>query len=531
MTPIVNRILHEEKGVELPKRGGRLRVALGYANRYQVGISNLGFQTVWMLFNLQDGVSCERFFLEQPLGRTLKSQTPLRNFDLVCFSLPYELDYPNSLRILKEAKIPLLSSQRGRPLLLCGGAAPTINPEPLAPFFDLILIGEAEGAVAKICRLMLEDRNHSKGELLRQFAQIEGIYVPSLYRDDHPGPPLPKEEGLPERIKRRQVRNLNELPLLSQVVTPLAYFANMYLIEVARGCGRRCRFCAARQIYYPLRFKTTERIYREADGAKGITKRIGLIGSSLSDLPSLQEVCIHLAAEGYLLSLSSLRIDSFRPKLLEAIFGSGARGLTIAPEGGTERTRVILGKKVEEEIILAGVRLASQIGFTRMKIYYLIGTPQEEEEEIEGILDLTQKITKAFSPRTQAITVSINPLIPKPHTPFQWLPLEAKREMKGKLKRLELGIRRMGVRWVQKSPHQATLQAIISLGNRKVGMALYHRIEENISWNQAWERGGIDPYPYIYRQKGKEETFPWEIVEGGEGKERLWEEYREAFSI
>ncbi len=532
MASMVNKILKAEKGGEPLKRGGRLKVALGYANRYQVGISNLGFPTVWRLFGLQDGVRCERFFLEQPLGKTLESQTPLRDFDLVCFSLPYELDYLNCLQILKEAKIPPLSSNRRRPILLCGGAAPTINPEPLAPFFDLILIGEAEGAVEEICRILIEKGNRSKekGELLWELAQIEGIYVPSLYQEDHPGSPTPQEEGLPKRIKRRWVRDLTSLPLLRQVVTPLAHFRDMYLIEVARGCGRGCRFCAAKQIYRPLRFKSKERVDLEAEGAKGITKRIGLIGSSLSDLPCLGEVCTLLAEEGYLLSLSSLRIDSFHPNLLEAAYNSGARGLTIAPEGGTERIRRILGKEVEEGIILEGVRLASRIGFERLKIYYMIGAPREGKEEIEGILDLTQKIAQAFSSRAQGITVSVNPLIPKPHTPFQWLPLEAERELKRKLKRIEVGIRRMGVRWVPKSIRQATLQAIISLGDRRVGMALYHRIEENLSWKETWERADVDPYSYIYRQKGKAEPFPWEIVEGGERKDRLWEEYRQALS-
>lgn len=528
---MVNEIIKAERGVEPPKREGRLRVALGYANRYQVGISNLGFQTVWRLFALQEGVKCERFFLEQPLGETLESRTPLRNFDLVCFSLPYELDYLNCLQILKEAKIPLLSHNRRRPLLLCGGAAATLNPAPLAPFFDLILIGEAEGAVEEICRRLIKSEE-VKRDPLWELTQIEGIYVPSLYRENPPGPPIPQEEGLPKRVKRRWVEDLNGLPILNQAVTPLSHFRDMYLIEVGRGCGRGCRFCAARQIYRPLRFKSKGRIDLETKGIKEITRRIGLIGSSLSDLPCLEEICTHLTKEGYFLSLSSLRIDSLHPRLLEALFASRARGLTIAPEGGTERIRRILGKGIEEEIILEGVKVASRIGFERLKIYYMIGAPREEEEEIEGIVNLTEKIVRNFSSPfgARGITVSVNPVIPKPQTPFQWLPLEGEEKLKGKLKGIEARVRRMGARWVPKSVRQASLQAIISLGDRRVGMALYYRAEENLSWSEAWKRAGVDPYAYIYRQKGRDETFPWEIVGGGERKDRLWEAYGEALS-
>ncbi len=475
---------------------------------------------------------CERFFLEQPFGSTLESQTPLRSFDLVCFSLPYELDYLNCLQILKEAKLPPLSSKRRRPLLLGGGAAATINPEPLAPFFDLILIGEAEDAVGHICQLLIRNgtRREDKRELLWELAQIDGVYAPSLYQEDPPGPPIPLEDGLPKRVKRRWVKDLNSLPLFPQVVTPLSHFRDMYLIEVGRGCGRKCHFCAARQIYHPLRFKSKKRIELESKEAKEITSRIGLIGSSLSDLPCLDEVCTHLAEEGYFLGLSSLRVDSFNLQLLEAIFSSGTKGLTIAPEGGTERIRTILGKGVSEEIILERVKLASQVGFERLKLYYMIGAPREEEEDIAGILDLTQKVTKNWKFRARGITVSVNPLIPKPHTPFQWSPFGKEAELRRKLKGIENEIKKMRVKWVPKSLHRATLQAIISLGDRRVGMALYHRVVENLSWREAWERAGVEPYAYIYRQKGKEEPFPWEIVEGGEGRDRLWEENIQALA-
>ncbi len=526
---MANNILQAEKGARPRRKGGRLKVAVGYANRYRVGISNLGFQTVWRLFDLQNGVSCERFFLEKPLGKTLESHTPLRDFDLVCFSFAYELDYINCIQILKGAKIPPLSSHRNRPLLLCGGAAPTINPEPLAPLFDLIFIGEVEETVEGICKILMEGQKLKKEDLLWELAQIEGTYVPSLYQAAALGPPIPRERSLPKRIKRKWVKDLNGLPPLPQVVTPLAHFQDMFLIEVSRGCGRRCRFCAAKQIYRPLRFKSKERINLESEGAKGLTKRIGLIGSSLSDLPCLEEVCTDMVEKGYFLSFSSLRVDSFRPGLLAAIHGSGAFGLTLSLEGGTERIRRVLGKPIEEEIILKGIGFASQSGFERLKVYYIVGAPQEGVEEIEAILNLTQKISKSFPSGAKGITVSINPLIPKPHTPFQWLPMD--RELKVKLKRLERGIKRMGAKWIPKSLRQANLQAIISLGDRKVGMALYHRVVENISWNQAWKRANVDPSSYIYRQKEEEEPFPWEIVEGGEERDKLWEEYRKALAI
>jgi radical SAM superfamily enzyme YgiQ (UPF0313 family) len=538
---IRKEILSREKGTII-KSSYQLRVALGFPNKYDVGIANLGFQSIYRILNQIEGVSCERFFLSsgsvsgfdykpQDKVRTLESGDPLNFFQIISFSVPFELDYLNILRILKQAKIPLLTKDRNEnhPFLLAGGAAVTLNPEVMAPFFDVIFIGEAEEGIVEMAEIF--KKGYHRKKLLLELAKVKGVYIPEFYEPlyDENGS-LKKyviEKGFPSKIEKRKV-NLEKIETYSSIVTPLSHFKNMFIVETERGCAWKCKFCAVGQIYKPFRFHKKEKILSEIEKYSGGTTSVGLLGSMVSDLPFLEELCSELYQKGYEIGISSLRVDKITPGLLDILIKSGLKTLTLAPEAGTERMWKIIDKRIEREDVLNAVRLAREKNLEKLKLYFIIGLPFEKKEDIQGIVDLIKEIHKIFIScvgethsstslrvfEKRQIILSINPFVPKPFTPFQWVPMDSEKSLREKLKIISDGIKGLkGVKFEKKSIKEAILQGVLSQGNRKVGMGLYYHIKENLPLAQAFRKAGVDTVLFAFKEKTKEYVFPWEIVE------------------
>ncbi len=535
------------------RKSNAFRVALGFPNSYEVGMSNLGFQTIYRLLNQMDQVVCERFFLFDfpPYGgtRTLESNRNIKDFDLVAFSIPFELDYPNVLELLKSSRISLLSSARKAksPLLVAGGVAPTLNPEILAPFFDCLFMGEAEEAILEFveqCQNLMAERK-SKEEILLQLSGIKGLYVPQFYNVSyHDNGCIQKiniRSGVPQMVERRKMK-LEEIETFSPVISPYAHFRNSLLVETGRGCVWGCRFCAAGHINQPCRLYKKESILSQVEKYAQGSTHIGLVGAVISDHPDLEDICQILHRDGFEIGTSSLRLDMLSPKLLKILVDSGLKTLTLAPEVGTDRMWKIIKKNINKDAVLKSAEIAKDALIQHLKLYFIIGLPYEEEEDIDGIVDLIHEVYEIFMPGSKRIktseknrlgirriTLSINPFIPKPHTPFQWCTMNSETELKKKLNRIGEGIRNLkGVCLERKSLKGAILQGIFSLGNRNVGMGLFCKIEENLNYAQAWKKAGVNPDPIIFKPKNLDSVLPWNLIDSPASKNILRAEFEEA---
>ncbi|MGB2990101.1 MAG: radical SAM protein [Candidatus Zixiibacteriota bacterium] len=545
------KLLSAERG-RVAKRSALLRAALGYPNTYEVGMSNLGFQTIYRLLNQMDRVACERFFLFDfpPYRgtRTLESDRNIKDFDLIAFSVPFELDYPNVLKLLKLSEIPLLSSQRkeNAPLIIAGGVAPTLNPEALAPFVDCLLIGEAEEMLTEFMELYFtfHRRKVSRERVLLELSRIEGVYVPRFYEFSYYPDGTVKEmtlkKDVPEKVVSRSV-GLKNLETFSPITSPYAHFKDSLLIEMGRGCARRCRFCAAGFAYQPCRFYTKESVLSQVEKYAGVRKHVGLIGSLISDHPELEDICEALHSGGFEIGTSSLRVDSISESLLKILVDSGMRTLTVAPEVGTDRMWQVINKKIDREAVLKSAELASEASIPRLKLYLIIGLPFEREEDIDGIVDLVRDVHRIFIQEykpgkahgkkrsLRRLRISVNPFVPKPHTPFQWCGMDQEKELKRKLGKITEGLKGLrGIHIEKKSVRRAVLQGLFSLGNRDVGKGLYYTVEENLNFRLAWKKAGVQPELIVFQPKRLASPLPWDIVDSGISQTRLKRELEEA---
>ena len=546
-------ILGKEGGTVYKPWGGKISICLIYPNSYHVGMSNLGFQTLYHYLNSEDDIICERAFLPDPEEHqeyhqtqtplfSLESQKPLSDFDILAFSISFENDFLNLLTLLDLAHIPLESRLRENryPLVIAGGVAVFLNPEAISDFFDLFILGEAEEVIKEFLeacrRIFSEKRGIDKDAFLRKLAEIEGIYIPKFYRVDYAEngkiEAMIPEAGLPLRIKRRWIEEIDRFPTRSVLFTPDTEFKEMALVEVNRGCPRGCRFCAACFVYHPFRNRSLPLLENLSKESLLKKRRIGLAGAAVSDYPSLLPLCQNILSQNGAISLASLRVDAITPSLGQCLREGEERAVAIAPEAGSERLRRVLKKVYTEEEILKAVHTLVENGLFQIKCYFLIGLPSETDEDVKAIILLAKRIrheilsTRRSRKERWSLVLSINPFIPKPATPFQWVPLEEVSELKRKLRMIERGIRsERGMKIVYDLPKWAYIQALLSRGDRRVGKILMaaHRYKGN--WSRVFRETSINPDFYVYRRRDLDEVFPWDFIDHGVSKEKLKEEY------
>jgi radical SAM superfamily enzyme YgiQ (UPF0313 family) len=545
--------LAKETGYIRKPPGSRLRVALAFPNTYWVGMSNLGFQTVYRLLNAQDDIACERVFLppKQELAGllasktplvSLESQTPVGEFDVVAFSVSFEWDYVNVLTLLRLAGIPRYAAERNahHPLVLIGGAVTFVNPEPLAPFADLIAAGEGEMLVPSLDRAFREAVD--RPDLLRLLALERGFYVPSFYTPQYAadgslsGFAVAAGSGAPFPVLKAAVKTTDALdPPATSIFTPETEFGSRFLVEVVRGCANLCRFCWAGYNYLPVRPFPADRILELAAAAKPYANRVGLVSIALCDHPEIDRILARLLEMGYAISPASLRLDDLTESIVQVLRQSGERGLTIAPETGSDRLRRVVNKTVTNDEILDRAGLIFANGFENLKLYYMIGLPTETDDDLVAIRDLTLQIRERMLTyaRTKGqigrIVGSVNPLIPKPGTAYQWLPMEDPTVTERKIKRLRslmAGID--NVYFNIKSERHSYYQALLSLGDRRVAPAIEAAERNGQNWRAAVAESGVDADFFIFRDRSHDKVLPWDIIDGGMKKSFFQAEYAKA---
>ena len=520
--------------------GGRLRVALAFPNTYFVGMSNLGFQTVYSLFNAEDGIVCERTFLPpkselEALRKsraelvTLESQTLVREFDIFALSVSFEWDYTNVLTLLRLAGIPLRAEDRTPhdPIVMIGGAVTFVNPEPLAPFADIIAAGEGEALIPPLVNAFREAADRE--DLLRRLAVERGFYVPSFYdvkyADDGTIDGFVVKEGTtaPPVVRKAALRTTEAAePPATKIFTPETEFGSWFLIEVVRGCANLCRFCWAGYNYLPVRAFPKDRILELARRAKAHSDRAGLVSIALCDHPDIEEILTSLVEMGYSISPASLRLDDLTPTILRLLRKSGERTITIAPETGSDRLRRVINKTITNDEILAAADMIFSTGFDNLKLYFMIGIPTETEEDLVAIRDLTLQLRDAMlthaRPRGQVgrIVGSVNPLVPKPGTAYQWLPMEDDTTIERKIKRMHgLMADIDNVYFNIKSERHSFYQALLSLGDRRVAPAIEAAERNGGNWRAAVKEAEVDADFYVFRDRSRDDVLPWDIIDGG----------------
>ena len=533
-------ILAKEVGYVSKPHGGRLRVALAFPNTYFVGMSNLGFQTVYKLFNAEDDIVCERVFLPPktelaaqltsgaPLV-TIESQTPVNDFDVFAFSVSFEWDYTNVVTLLRLGGLkPRAAARTARdPLVVIGGAVTFVNPEPLAPFADVIAAGEGEALIPSL--LAAFKGASDRDDLLRRLAADRGFYVPAFYDVSHRADgtieafvPRP-DTGAPPVVKKAALKTTDAVdPPATTVFTPDTELGSRFLIEVVRGCANLCRFCWAGYNYLPVRAFPKDRILQLARNARQYSHRAGLVSIALCDHPEIEEILTQLVDMGYSISPASLRLDDLTPTILELLRRSGERSITIAPETGSDRLRRVINKTVTNDEILAATDMIFASGFDNLKLYFMIGLPTETDDDLVAIRDLTLQLREIMLRHQRGrgqlgrIVGSVNPLVPKPGTAYQWLPMEDDRSIDRKIKRMRSLIGGIdNVYFNIKSERHSFYQALLSLGDRRVADAIEAAERNGGNWRAAVAETGVDADFFVFRDRSTDNVLPWDIIDGG----------------
>ena len=524
----------------------KISIALVYPNRYHVGMSSLGYQTLYDLLNGLDHVVCERAFLPEGKGAEtvrpvlIESGRPIADADIIAFSISFENDYPHLLTILDQAGIPLRSGERSakHPLVIAGGVACFLNPEPIAPFIDCFLLGEAEGILPRFFQVF--EPGTDKQELLKNLAcQVPGAYVPAFYHARYHADgtlatfePL---EDVPLKIKRVYLKNLDQISTSSAVLTPHTTFDRSFLIEVGRGCPHGCRFCSAGFIYRPPRFRSMAQLKQTIDRGARLTDRIGLVGAAVSDLPEIEELCAKFNDQNIRISFSSLRADRLTPGLLSILKKSDVKTATIAPEVGSERMRRVINKGITEKDVLTAATMLVENGIPNLKLYFMIGLPGETGADIDAIIKLAKQIKHRFLTSSRArkhigtITISLNSFVPKPATPFQWAAMDEVGTLKKKIKTIKNELKKVAnLRINSDIPRWAYLQAMFSRGDRKVADILLMAHANKGNWAQTFKTAPVNADFYVLRERNLDEKLPWDFIDHGIKKSYLRQEYQRA---
>jgi radical SAM superfamily enzyme YgiQ (UPF0313 family) len=551
-------LLAQERGYIKKVWGTFNTVCLAYPNYYRTGMSNLGFQTVYQIFNEQPSFLCERVFLpaagdeaEFAAGGadfvSMENQKPVTEFDILAFSLSFENDYPHILKMLELAGIPLPASGRSEdhPLVIGGGIAATINPEPLADFFDLFILGEAEQTLPTFARMFEEARSSGirrRDMLIQMQKMLPQAYVPGLYEVKYRADSKIKAveavvPGLPKRMKILPLKDIDAFCTEEIISAPQTEMEDMYLVEVNRGCFRHCRFCAASFIYRPARFRSYKQITGAIDRGLQKKKKIGLVGTAVSDHQDLTKICEYILAKDGRAGIGSLRVDQIDETVASLLKANGVETVALAPEAGSQRLRDLLHKGITEEDILHSAELLLKNEISNLRLYFMIGLPTEEDNDIEAIITLAKKIqhqallSSRGKKKFRRITLSINQFIPKPATPLQWCALADVNNVGKKIKKIVNAFgREKQFQVIHDVPKWNYVQALLSLGDRRVGEILIwvHRLGGN--WAQAMKEVNVNADFYVYRQKQFDEILPWDIVDLGTSKKSLVSECRKALA-
>jgi radical SAM superfamily enzyme YgiQ (UPF0313 family) len=499
-------------------------------------MSNLGFQGVYQLLNGYDDVLCERAFLPDDVDRedlersggrltSLESGADLASFHVLAFSVSFENDYVHVLRMLRLAGVPLRAADRGPrdPIVLLGGAAMFLNPEPLAPFADLIAVGEGESLVPKMMEALLGSPDPRKG--LDGLLPGDGFYVPSRYtvRYNEDGT-VAGYDGPGTVVRQRGWPGKMALPQ-SVVLTPHTEMSMKFMVEISRGCPCMCRFCWAGYNYLPVRGFSRKEIVDRAREVRAHTDKIGLVSTAICDHPEINGIVDDLAALGFEVSVASLRLDDLTPDFVFKLADTGVQGLTLAPECGSDRMRKILNKQFTNEEILEKATWIFENGIQNLKLYYMVGLPWEQHADVEAIVELTAQIRERMLDvgrkrgRVGRIHPSVNPFVPKPGTPYQWLPMEDPKETDRKLQFLRKAFGKMpNVDAICKSARTGVSQSILALADRRVAEALEISCVEGVDLKRGMKAAGLDPAFYLFRTRGRDEMLPWDIVDNGVSK-------------
>ena len=526
----------EDSRVTVNPHAGQ-KVAIVYPNTYFVGMSNLGLHIIYEEINLRNDSVCERIFLPEkkeleaydktktPL-MSVETQRPMHQFDVVAFDVTFEMDYFHIPLMLRHGRVPIMGKDRTEfdPIVIAGGPCATFNPEPFADFIDAFIIGEGEGIVSRVLDIIRDGKMEGldRHAILRQLANISGVYVPSLYvpiySEDGEFKGYDIVEGAPKTIKR----HFEMLTSGGETVVATNYteFGAMYIIEVARGCGRHCRFCMAGYCFRVPRVRPLDILKEGVDRAEKLGKKVGLMGAAISDYPEVDELVTYIRSKDMRYSCASLRADSLTQAVVDGLADSGQKTITIAPETGSERLRRVINKGISEEHLQNAVTLSAKSGIQHMRLYIMIGLPTETDEDIEAIVGLAER-TQAHMAEVGCkgrLTLSINPFIPKPFTPFQWMAMDNQKTVEKKLQYIKKALQKnRRIEVLVESPKEAYIQGVLARGDRRLGAVLAACAADrgSKSFKAEMKAAGLDMDEMNYRERSFDEFLPWSHLDMG----------------
>lgn len=526
----------EDSRVTVNPHAGQ-KVAIVYPNTYFVGMSNLGLHIIYEEINLRNDSVCERIFLPEkkeleaydktktPL-MSVETQRPMHQFDVVAFDVTFEMDYFHIPLMLRHGRVPIMGKDRTEfdPIVIAGGPCATFNPEPFADFIDAFIIGEGEGIVSRVLDIIRDGKMEGldRHTILRQLADISGVYVPSLYvpiySEDGEFKGYDIAEGVPKTIKR----HFEMLTSGGETVVATNYteFGAMYIIEVARGCGRHCRFCMAGYCFRVPRVRPLDILKEGVERAEKLGKKVGLMGAAISDYPEVDELVNYIRSKDMRYSCTSLRADSLTQAVVDGLADSGQKTITIAPETGSERLRRVINKGISEEHLQNAATLSAKSGIQHMRLYIMIGLPTETNEDIEAIVGLAER-TQAHMEKVGCkgrLTLSINPFIPKPFTPFQWMAMDNQKAVEKKLQYIKKALQKnRRIEVLVESPKEAYIQGVLARGDRRLGAVIAACAADrgSKSFKSEMKAAGLDMDNMNYRERSFDEFLPWSHLDMG----------------
>lgn len=526
----------EDSRVTVNPHAGQ-KVAIVYPNTYFVGMSNLGLHIIYEEINLRNDSVCERIFLPEkkeleaydktktPL-MSVETQRPMHQFDVVAFDVTFEMDYFHIPLMLRHGRVPIMGKDRTEfdPIVIAGGPCATFNPEPFADFIDAFIIGEGEGIVSRVLDIIRDGKMEglNRHAILRQLADVSGVYVPSLYvpiySEDGEFKGYDIAEGVPKTIKR----HFEMLTSGGETVVATNYteFGAMYIIEVARGCGRHCRFCMAGYCFRVPRVRPLDILKEGVERAEKLGKKVGLMGAAISDYPEVDELVNYIRSKDMRYSCASLRADSLTQAVVDGLADSGQKTITIAPETGSERLRRVINKGISEEHLQNAATLSAKSGIQHMRLYIMIGLPTETDEDIEAIVGLAER-TQAHMEKVGCkgrLTLSINPFIPKPFTPFQWMAMDNQKVVEKKLQYIKKALQKnRRIEVLVESPKEAYIQGVLARGDRRLGAVIAACAADrgSKSFKSEMKAAGLDMDNMNYRERSFDEFLPWSHLDMG----------------